>query len=110
MLPIIPPMVQRVCVEGSGPKRRPWAVAALWRVACTVPGSTVAVPASGSRDSTRLRWREVSTTMPVPTALPAIDVPAPRMVSGVPLSRATATVAASSSTERGRTTTCGTTR
>jgi hypothetical protein len=52
----------------------------------------------------------VSTTMPVPTAFPAIDVPAPRMVSGLPQSAATATVATSSSTSRGRTTTCGTTR
>ena len=40
-------------------------------------------------------------------ALPAIDVPAPRIVIGVPVSRATARVAAISSVCRGRTTTCG---
>ncbi len=52
----------------------------------------------------------MSTTMPVPTAFPAIEVPAPRSVSGVPVSRATATVASISSDVAGRTTTCGTTR
>ena len=52
----------------------------------------------------------VSTTMPGPTALPAIDVPAPRIVTGTPVSRATSRIASSSSRCRGRTTTCGTTR
>ena len=41
---------------------------------------------------------------PGPTALPAIDVPAPRMVSGTPGSAASATIAASSSTIAGTTT------
>ena len=49
----------------------------------------------------------MSTTMPVPMALPAMEVPAPRMVNGTPLSRATASVATSSSVSRGRTTTRG---
>ena len=49
----------------------------------------------------------MSMTMPAPTALPAMEVPAPRMVIGVPVSRATASVAASSSVCRGRTTTSG---
>ncbi len=53
---------------------------------------------------------EKSSTTPVPTALPAIDVPAPRDVSGVPVVRHASIVASTSSTERGRTTTCGTTR
>ena len=48
--------------------------------------------------------------MPGPTALPAIDVPAPRMVTDTPSSRAAATAAMTSSTSRGQTTTLGTTR
>ena len=48
--------------------------------------------------------------MPGPTALPAIDVPAPRIVTGVRDARATASTAWISSVERGRTTTWGTTR
>jgi hypothetical protein len=48
--------------------------------------------------------------MPAPIALPAIEVPAPRMVSGTPVSRAAARVATISSVSRGRTTTCGATR
>ena len=85
-------------VRGRGPLQGGVHGAGLRRARCGPPGRC---------DSTRLRCREVSTTMPVPTALPAIDVPAPRMVSGVPVSRATARSAASSSTCRGRTTTCG---
>ena len=45
--------------------------------------------------------------MPRPTALPATEVPAPREVSGTPVSRATASAAATSSTLRGRTTASG---
>ena len=106
-MPIIPPIVQRVCVDGSGPNRRPSGTACFCNAACTTPGCTCAVRASGSIDSTRLRCLLVSMTMPAPIALPAIEVPAPRMVSGVPVSRATATVAMTSSVSRGRTTTSG---
>ena len=42
-----------------------------------------------------------SRTTPVPTALPAIDVPAPRAVSGTPSARHTANTAATSSALRG---------
>ena len=109
-MPIIPPSVARVHVEGSGPKRRPCGAPARCSVAITVPGCTRAVRATGSRSSTAPRWREVSSTMPGPTALPAIEVPAPRAVSGVPVARATSTTASTSSTCRGITTTWGGTR
>ena len=49
----------------------------------------------------------MSTTIPAPTALPAIDVPAPRIVIGTPVSLATSRTAPISSVSRGRTTTCG---
>ena len=74
------------------------------------PGSTRAVLACGSMSSTRFRCREVSSTIPGPTALPAIDVPAPRVVSGVPVRRDTSAAASMSSVSRGKTTTAGTTR
>ena len=51
--------------------------------------------------------REVERRCRGPTALPATEVPAPREVSGTPVSRATASAAATSSTERGRTTASG---
>src|SRR3954451_20307808 len=110
LLPIIPPIVQRLCVLGSGPKRSPCGRAAACSAACTTPGSTTAVRASGSIDRTRDRCRLVSTTTPVPTALPAIEVPAPRAVSGTPSSRQTASAATISSGCRGRTTARGRTR
>ena len=103
----MPPTVHRGWVEGSGPKRTPWGVTARCSTACTVPASTTAVRASGSTASTRFRWREKSSTMPRPIELPAIEVPAPREVSGVPVSRATASAAATSSACRGRTTASG---
>ena len=72
---------------GRGRSAARAAVAARCSVACTVPGCDGGgARPPGRADSTRLRCRAVSTTMPVPTALPAIDVPAPRMVSGVPVS------------------------
>ena len=97
-------------VEGSGPNRRPCGAAARCSWACTTPGSTVAVRASGSIARTRLRCLLNSSTTPVPTALPAIEVPAPREVSGTPRVRQTSSVAATSSTSRGRTTAVGVTR
>jgi hypothetical protein len=74
------------------------------------PGSTTAVRACGSTASTRFRCLEKSSTRPVPTALPAMEVPAPRQVTGTPSCRATASAAAASSTCRGKATTVGTTR
>ncbi len=103
-------MLARACVDGSGPNRSPCAAAAAVMSSSTVPGSTVAVRADASIASTRFRCREKSTTMPGPTALPAVDVPAPLLVSGTPCVRATASAASTSSLWRGKTTTCGTTR
>ena len=70
----------------------------------------VAVRASTSTSSTRDRWRLVSTTTPGPTALPAIEVPAPRIVSGTPRERQTSSAATISSACLGRTTARGRTR
>ena len=110
LLPIMPPTVQRVQVDGSGPKRRPCGFAAFCSWATTTPGSMRAVRASGSIEWMRLRCREVSTTMPRPIALPAIEVPAPRRWSGVPVSRESSATPRRSSALRGKTTTSGTMR
>ena len=110
LLPSIPPTVHRLCVDGSGPTRRPWAAAARLTSSRTVPGSTVAVRASGSSARIPARCRERSTTSPGPIALPAMLVPAPRIVSGTPASAASATTAARSSRSRGATTAAGSTR
>jgi hypothetical protein len=42
-----------------------------------------------------------SATTPGPIALPAIEVPAPRAVNGTPVSRQTASAAATSASSRG---------
>ena len=84
LLPIIPPSVARACVDGSGPNRRPCGAAAFCRLAITTPGSMRAVRASGSMSRMRFTCREKSSTTPVPTALPATEVPPPRAVSGTP--------------------------
>lgn len=54
--------------------------------------------------------REKSTTTPLPTALPAMDVPPPRLTTGVRVSAHARTVATTSSTVRGNTTASGRTR
>jgi hypothetical protein len=97
LLPIIPPIVQRLNVEGSGPNRNPCAATACCSTTCTVPGSTVAVRASASIWSTRFMRRLKSSTKPVPTALPATEVPPPREVRGTPSRRHTSSAAATSS-------------
>ena len=110
LLPIAPPMVAREWVEGSGPNRSPCGAAAAVMSSSTVPGSTSAVCCSGSMWSTRLRCRDRSSTRPVESALPAIEVPPPRVTIGASSSRQTARAAMISSALRGNATTSGTTR
>ena len=109
LLPIIPPIVHRVWLDGSGPNRSP-AGSCRCSSACTSPGWTVAVMASASTSSTWFMCRLKSSTSPVPTAFPAIEVPAPRAVTGIPASRQTASAASASAASRGRATAAGTTR
>ncbi|SLA27703.1 Uncharacterised protein [Mycobacteroides abscessus subsp. abscessus] len=58
--------------------------AAAARCVSTTPGSTWAVDASSSMWWIRVMQREKSRMTPSPIALPAIDVPPPRAVRGVP--------------------------
>ena len=107
LLPTMPPMEARFWLEGSGPKRRPWARAASCRVEPMQPGSTVAVRARGSMLSTRFMWREKSMTAPGPMELPAHEVPPPRVVMGTPRPRAISRARSTWSVSRGKTTTAG---
>jgi len=59
---------------------------------------------------TWLRCREKSRITPLRTALPAMEVPAPRETRGTPSSRQTSIAAAASSRCRGKTTAAGTSR
>ena len=77
LLPIMPPSVQRPCVDGSGPNVSPWGAAAARSWSQTTPGATTAVPAAGSMASTRFMWRVKSSTTPVPVACPPMLVPPP---------------------------------
>ena len=99
-------MVARACVDGSGPKRSPCALAAAVMSSRIAPGSTVAVRASGSTDEHPVQVpREVEHD-----ARP--DRVARRRRAGAAAgerrrraSRATASAAATSSACRGNTTT-----
>ena len=74
------------------------------------PGSTLARRSIGSNSMMRLKYLELSTTIPGPIELPAMEVPAPRIVNGIEKSRATSRTAERSSLLLGKTTTCGTIR
>lgn len=110
LLPIIPPSVHRLCVDGSGPNVSPYGRTASRSTSSTRPGWTTAVRASTSTESRDRRCRVKSRTTPVPVAWPAIDVPPPRGTTGTPCSRQTASAAATSSASRGATTPYGTRR
>lgn len=110
LFPIMPPSVQRLCVDGSGPKVSPYGRTASRSRSRTTPGWTTAVRAAWSTETTARMWRVKSSTTPVPVAWPAIDVPPPRATTGTPRSRQTESTAATSPASRGATTPTGTRR
>ena len=110
LLPIMPPSVHRLCVDGSGPKVRPWAAAAARRSSSTTPGWTRAVLAPGSMLSTERRCREKSMTTASLTAWPPMLVAAPRGSTGTSCRRQIPIVASTSSVLTGCTTPTGTCR
>ena len=103
--PIIPPTVVTAALLGSGPNVRPSRARCSSSCSATTPGWTRTCVA----DVWMIRRmnRAVSITMPLPSASPAIPVPAPRGWIAMPRSAAQPTVAATSSADRGRTTTSG---
>lgn len=110
LLPIIPPRVQRACVEGSGPKASPYGRTASRSRSSTSPGCTTAVRATGSTDTSAFMCRVRSRTTPTPVAWPAMDVPPPRGTTGNPASAQIRSAAATSPASRGATTPAGTRR
>ena len=106
---IIPPSVARLADDGSAPNASRCGKAAASRSVSTTPGSTTAVLASRSMARIRLTCREASITTP-PIALPAIDVPPPRRVTGAPAAAVSVTAVARSSESVGTTTRSGTAR
>jgi hypothetical protein len=110
LLPIMPPSVQRLCVAGSGAKVRPCRSAAARNTSQTTPGSTSAIDVSGSTESTRFMYFEVSSTTATFTPCPFCDVPPPRISTGARYRRHTATAATMSSALFGSTTPIGTCR
>src|SRR5690625_4401708 len=91
LLPIMPPMVARLAVEGSGPNRKPCGASAFCKSLSTTPGCTTAVCCSTLISSTWFIYREKSSTNPGPTELPAHEDPPPRGSNGDEHSRATST-------------------
>src|SRR5579875_3708214 len=90
LLPAMPPMVQRACVEGSTGKKRPCGFSAALRWVRTSPGSTSAVPAAASIARMRRRCLLQSMTSARLTVWPHWLVPPPRASTGTPCAGAIA--------------------
>src|SRR5205814_8785290 len=78
LLPIIPPSVQRLCVEGSGPNVRRCSSARLLSVSSTTPGCTRANRLSASSSRMAFMHLVKSSTTATLQHWPARLVPAPR--------------------------------
>ena len=78
----MPPMVQFMCVAGSGPKRSPVGASSLLSMSSTIPGCTRQVRASVSTDSTWWQYLDQSITTASFVHCPARLVPPPRDSSG----------------------------
>ena len=104
-------MVQRSCVEGSGPKTR-LACSPVFSLTCSLiaPGWQRTVPRSTPTSPIHVMYFDVSMTMARLTVSPERLVPPPRLTIGAPNSAHAAWVATMSSTVRGTTTPKGTCR
>ena len=107
--PIMPPTVVTALLDGSGPNIRPNRPRCRSSCASTTPGCTRTVPAARSVWTIRRRNREQSMTIPGPSGPPQTLEPAPRACTETPRLAAQRIVAATSSTDRGRTTASGST-
>ena len=107
LLPAMPPMVQRDCVDGSTGKNSPCGFRLALSCDSTVPGSTVTVLVLVSRASVLRRYFVQSRTIARLTVWPHWLVPPPRGSTGTPASRAIASTAWTSAVLRGTTTPIG---
>ena len=105
----IPPMVANFPLDGSTGKRSPLASAVAFTESRSAPGSaSIFFRSTSTRPIALILLR--STMTPDPRAPPAILVPDPRGVMGIPHSRAHDTIDKTSSASRGIATACGTRR
>src|SRR5882762_578451 len=103
LFPIIPPIVQRLCEEGSGAKVSWWISARLRKASRTTPGCTRANFCAVSISRMRFMYFVKSSTTATLQHWPARLVPAPRGSTGAPNLRHAATVATTSWSSRGTT-------
>jgi len=103
----IPPTAARFVVLTSGVNCRPIGARCAFSWSRTTPGSTVAVPASGSTSRMRVRYFPTSMINARPTVCPARLVPPPRGRIGTPYFAASWTTAIRSSRSAGTATPYG---
>src|SRR5919205_4453062 len=105
LLPTLPPIVQRECVDGSGPKISP-ACAPVFSLTCSLiaPGWERTVRRARSTPPIHVRYFEQSMTIARLTVSPDRLVPPPRLTIGAPNSAHARWVAMTSSTGVGTTT------
>jgi hypothetical protein len=84
LLPIIPPIVQRLWVAGSGPNVKVCFSAASLNQSRTTPGWARAVRRSGSSSRISFMYFEKSKITASLTVCPASPVPHPRAPIGAP--------------------------
>ena len=111
LLPTLPPIVQRECDEGSGPKISP-ACAPVLMLTCSLiaPGWQRTVRCARSTSPIQVMYFDVSITSARLTVSPERLVPPPRLTIGAPNCAHARWVATTSSTDFGTTTPNGTWR
>ena len=107
LLPVIPPMVALAEVETSTGKDQPVCLSCRLSSSRTMPGSTVAVPATVSTSSRRVMCLLVSRMTASPSDWPFCEQPPPRAMTGKPSARASAMAASTSSVPLGSATPMG---
>src|SRR5690349_16843684 len=110
LLPTLPPIVQRECDDGSGPKIRPVLPVCLFSCSLMTPGSAVTSCLFVSTSPIPVRYLEKSITTATLTVSPERLVPPPRLSTGAPYRWQASTVATTSSRVLGTTTPIGTCR
>src|SRR5690348_7110962 len=102
LLPMLPPIVQREWVDGSGPKISP-ACSPVLTLPCSLiaPGWQRTVRVSRSTSPIHVRYLDVSMTIARLTVSPERLVPPPRLTIGAPNSAHARCVATTSSTDFG---------
>ena len=108
LVAMLPPMVEKSRLAGSGAYQRPCSAAAAFSAPLSTPASTRATRLAGSISRMRV-ISSVESTMPpsIAAAPPESPVPAPRGTTGTPWAAATRIAAWTSAVWRGRTTASG---